>query len=272
MTTFLLAGARRTGTTLLNAVLCSDPATNPLVGEAQLLTRTVETYVWGKEHFDLFVEDYFGDPGSFRSFYAARVADFFDQARRRFRPASHLVLKNPELSLVLGDLAELDSEARFLISVRDPRDQVTSELDTGLRQLDRGWENPVAAERDIEALAHMINRYYAPILDTRDRYPERIHFVRYEDLVLRTTETLDRLSAFTGLDLGSFDRDADWARVGLDWERYRGLPSFTSAYGKKIDASRVGRHVRHLSEAEIDTVDRTCRELMISFGYPTGGA
>ena len=264
---FLLAGARRTGTTLLNAVACADPAVNPLVAEAQLLTRMTETYRWGKDHFQRFIADYFAAPEDFRHFYSGLVARFLEHAQQRFAPARHLVLKNPELSLVAQELAELCPRAHFIISVRDPRDQVVSELDTGLRQLERGGVNEAAAQRAIGQLAAAYNRYYQPILEACRHQPERFLFVRYEDLVLRTEETVQRIGASTGLRLAAFDHNEDWPRVNLDWETVRDLPSFTPFYGKKIDSSRVGRHREALSAEEVREIESICGELMTRFDY-----
>ena len=51
-TVIIICGGRRTGTTLLNAILATDARANPLGPEAQILTRIVEAYRWGRERFD----------------------------------------------------------------------------------------------------------------------------------------------------------------------------------------------------------------------------
>ena len=268
-TLFLIAGARRTGTTLLNSVACTDPAANPLVGEVQLLTRMMEAYRFVRERFAIVGRDYFDDQADFRRFYQGLVDTFLNHARQRFEPARILILKSPELSLVFDDVADLCPEARFLISVRDPRDQVVSELDVGRRQIEKGMTNALVANRDIAGLARLFNRYFEPILEVRSRHPERFLIVRYEELVSTPDAVVERQRAFTGLEYKNFDPNApEWPRVALDWDVYGELPSATPYYGKKIVDSRVGRHREVLSQSEIRAVDELCGELMGVFGYP----
>ena len=41
-----IGGCARTGTTLMQSILCSDSATNPLIPEAQWLGRLLSMYKW----------------------------------------------------------------------------------------------------------------------------------------------------------------------------------------------------------------------------------
>jgi hypothetical protein len=264
---FLIAGPRRTGTTLLSSVCCSDPAANPLIAEAQILTRLVEAYRWGRLNFTLFGKSFFDDEHALRDLFAGMAVSFVEHARRRFAPASTLILKNPEFCLVIDDLRGLLPEAKVIVTLRDPRDQVASELDTGLRQIDRGRRNDAARDRDIAALCRTLLAYYEPVLAAAAGAPDRFLFVRFEDLLMRTTDTVDELRSFTGLALADFDPGDDWTRVGLDWNDYRHLPSITAAYGSKFDPSRVGRHRATLRSDEIATVEACCQSLMERWGY-----
>lgn len=266
MALFLVTGARRTGTTLLYSVACSDPSANPLIAEAQLLTRLVEAYRWGRVNFALFGKNFFDDPEAYRQFHARFAGEFVDQTLRRYAPATNLVLKNPEFSPVIDDVLALLPAARVIVSVRDPRDQVVSERETEARQIEKGFRT--AAElRGVDAVARTCWAYYAPVLEAADREPGRFLFIRYEDLVTRTEQAVHALREFTGMSFAQFDRSADWSRVQLDWQAFRELPSFTPLYGKKIDETRVGRYREVLTDKEVAEVNENCRPLLTRFGY-----
>lgn len=265
---FFVVGARRTGTTLLQSVLCSDPTVNPLVGEVQLLTRWVETFRFARRNFALFGADYFDDETALRDFHSRLVHRFLDHCRRRFAPATTLVLKNPELCLVIEDLIDLLPEARFVVSVRDPRDQLASELEVARRRIEMGAAGGEGGMPDVATLIELTRSYLDPMARAADRLGSgRGLFVRYEDLVLAPEEAVERLRAFTGLALADFDPASKWARVGLDWEAYRGVPALTPLYGGPIDRSRVGRFRRELSATEVGLAESSMGAQLERFGY-----
>jgi hypothetical protein len=266
----LITGPRRTGTTLLNSVVCSDPAVNPLIAEAQLLTRFAEAFAWGRGQFAAFGRNFFDDAEDYRRFYADFAGGFVARTLSRYQPATHLALKNPEFSFVAEDLRLLLPDAKFLCAVRDPRDQVVSEYETGLRQIQQGLQNRMAENRDFRALAAASMHYYRPLLQAADTHGESFLFVRYEDLVLHTADTLGRLRDFTGLTLADFDRDAPWSRVEIDWGIFGTRPFFTPFYGQRMEASRVGRFADVLSPEEVRAIEDVCRPVMERFHYECG--
>lgn len=264
---FMVAGPRRTGTSLLTSVCCSDPSANPMLAEAQILTRVVEAYRWGRLHFQLFGKSYFDDTEAYRRHFAEMAASFVRHVQERFAPISHVVLKNPEFSLVIDDLCDLLPEAKVIVCIRDPRDQVVSEYETGLRQLKAGMTNDAVKNRDMAALARMYCVYGDPLMLAAAREPQRFLFVRFEDLMSRTEQTLDALRAFTGMAFSAFDRDADWARMRVDLNDYEGVPTMTPQVGRKFDPSRIGRFRAVLRDFEIETIHSVCRPYFERFGY-----
>jgi hypothetical protein len=262
---YLVCGGRRSGTTLLAAVLSSDPRANPLGQEAQILTRIVETYRWGRENFDNFGQSFFGDRAEYRDFFGGVADRFAKEVSERISPGPVLVLKNPELSKVLLDAAALLPKAMCLATVRDPRDQVASELEVGKRRVAAGIHDILFERRDVVTLARHYAGYYDDILELRTRQPDRIRIVRYEDLVLRTDGVLADLRAVTGLQL-PFDPGQSWARVS-PLAALHASPSRSDLYGSPVDGRSVGRFERDLSVEEAQAVEGVCGELMESFGY-----
>lgn len=255
---FIVCGARRTGTTLLAAVLSVDESTPPLPGEAQLLPQWLECYRWANEHFSIRALPFFRDRGEFRDFYRSVLVEFLAHCRRRFGVGSSLVLKSPELSLVFSEAYDLFPEARFLVTTRDPRDQVASEWRVVEKRRGSETDVRILRERDFEALARFYIRSYEPILGVLERSPGRIHVQAYEELVTRPGDALARLAEFTGLRLGRFDPRAPWPRVAETYWAYGTSPSDTPHYGQPIEPARVGSYTESMSEDEARLVQAIC--------------
>lgn len=263
----LVCGARRTGTTLAAAILSADEAAPPLPGEAQLLPRWLESYRWAREQFDVRALPFFADPPAFRAFYRRLLDVFLRHCREHFRDSRVLVLKSPELSLFFPEAHDLLPEARFVVTTRDPRDQVASEWQVLERR--RGdWDAKILRDRDFSTLAASFVHYYRPVVEVIERDPARIHLLRYEDLVQRPERALERLGAFTGLDLRAFDPKRAWPRVAATYWAYGTSPSDTPLYGGAIDASRVGSHAEVMSREEARLVGDACAEVAERLGYP----
>jgi hypothetical protein len=255
---FLVAGARRTGTTLLAAVLSSDESTPPLPGEAQLLPEWLATYRWARARFPIRALPFFGDESELRAFYRTFFSEFVRHCRSRFGAEASLVLKSPELSLFFGEACELFPGARFLVMVRDPRDQVASEWRVIERRRGDAEDLRILRERDFATLALHYVRYYEPILAALDHSAARIYVQPYEQLVTRPEDAIAGLSAFTGLDLSRFDPRAAWPRVADSYWAYGTSPSDTPYYGRPVEPTRVGSYPASMSRNEADQVASLC--------------
>lgn len=247
----VVCGARRAGTTLMMAVLCSDPRANPPLPEAQALTRMVEAYQWAALHHDDFVETLLGSPDRLRRLYSSWVTQFLEAVVRHVPNEGLLVLKHPAMMRVLGSLLELAPALRPVVMVRDPRDQVASEREVAARA-----GRPA---RPADELAANLTAWF----DGLD--PAGLTVVRYEDLVVDFVRVKQRLEADLNLRL-SFDPSAPWPDLGR-LAALRKYPSWGPKYGRPVDARGVGRYVADLDEAEIAVVEDACASYMTRFGY-----
>lgn len=261
----IVCGGRRTGTTLVAALLSTDPRTHPLGPEAQILTRLLETHRWGDRNFDAYGRFYFGSRERYREFFAETVDRFVRLVSEKVGARGLLVLKNPEISKVVLDLVALLPAAKVVACVRDPRDQVCSELEVGSRRVAAGIRDVKFERRDVVALAKLYASYYPEILTLRQRCPDRMMMLRYEDLVLRAEETIERLGNWAGFDLAMDPLDP-WARVSPDADLHAS-PSTSDLYGMPVDSRSVGRFERDLSPEETIKVQESCDDLMKLFGY-----
>ena len=278
-----VCGAPRSGTTLLQALLCSGSETNPLIGEAIDLAHLVGAYAHSRRIQQLGeTTDYFEDGDHLRAFYRQPIAALLNRVWQRYDRPTCLVLKSPALTPHLPDLLDLIPQAQAVVSVRDPRDGAASLLAIGRSvQADRS----VAVTRDesqnssiesqlaqqpIERLGRYFCEHYTTLLACRDsRVWDRLRFVRYEALVDRPEAAIAQLQAFTGLRLVC-NPDQPWQRSTIDFQhlpdRYRAWWS-GQGYGDRISDASIGRYRQQLSPSEIREIERACGDWMQRFGY-----
>lgn len=262
----LIMGARRTGTTLMNQILCNDPRANPHVAECQLLVNVCDNLRWSENNYDRVVRWYFSDRADALGWFRRCTDDFLRTAAANLGNPSFLVLKAPAFSQCKQQLDELLPQARSVVCVRNPFDQVVSELDVGERQIQKGIHAKAAEaarNRDVKMLAERYASVYEKLLP---QLGARDLIVRYEDLINNLDGELSRLEAHTGLDLGGYDPASAWKRFEHKSELAR-MPAHVEQYGSPLDKSRVGRFEHALSAAEVDQIRQVCGPLLARF-YP----
>jgi hypothetical protein len=273
MTNFFIGGCMRTGTTLLNSILCSDTATNPVIGEVQYLTHMMRHYHWGLRNFHLYLKDTFEDQAAFQSFTRNWLSDYLRRTEERWRPCQHLVLKNPELVHYFPDLLGLVEDPKFFLSVRDPRDTIVSMRAVAKKQRDKGISSTLTKMNDdARRLSHYYRNYYARFLGGDfNVLQSKLFLVRYEDLVTQTDQVVDQIRDFTGLALADYDPESKWQRSAEDYDQRRNDPDrapwTTELHGKGVSDSRIGRYREDLSADDIAIIEEECQAVMRPFKY-----
>lgn len=173
--------------------------------------------------------------------YPALVRSFLAQMKHEQAPDKPLV--GASVHRHFDRLLHLFPGARYLHLVRDPRDVVRSWIDFG-------WEgNGWAAGRAWAELESLWDRV-KPRID-----PERVHELRFEDLVREPRAELARVCAFLGVP---------YADSMLRYHE-------TSTYGP-VDASQIGKWRKTLSARDQQLVDGEIGPaLLASRGYEPCG-
>lgn len=273
-TLVLVTGPMRSGTTLLQQLLCNAPDANPFIHGCRYLTGHIEVFARYAGSDRLFIEDYLGGPQELLGFTRGILERLLAETHRRTGAPRHLVLKNPELARVLPQAAVLLPQARFVVSLRDPRDIVASMMAVGDRHRSNGEASFLAAAgRDIDRLCAAYRDYCLPVIRALTDQPElrqRLCFVRYDALVGDTAATLARLSAFTGIALapGTAAAGASW-RSTVSAKAVGGNPYWgaylTALSGGPVSSASIGRYREVLSDAEAARVEQLCADVVAAF-------
>jgi protein-tyrosine sulfotransferase len=267
----LVGGSQRSGTTMLQLLLCANARTNTPLTEAVYLRNLVEVYRRAKSDFYT-TSYYFDDVDEFRQFHARLVDLFLERTAARFPGIDTLVLKDPDLTRLFPDLFELVPTSKFVIIFRDPRDVIASMITVGEKLAEQNVES-MFQRRDMRQLVNHYLSFYTPVVNNRNNsFRERAMVVRYEDLVgERNEEVIEGLKEFTGLkfDFGATEDLDDAVRQKLDELRStdRFKPWLTALTGRGVSSDSVGRHEEILSEDEIRRVEKYCGPFMQAFNY-----
>ena len=263
----------RSGTTLLQSILCSDKSTNPLIAESQYFTNLISLYVYGKQSFDNFLADYFHDSSEFKNFSRNWVEIFLKTARQNLTSCTHLVLKNPEMTPLFSHVDELVDDARFLVTVRDPRDTVASILEVARKQARAGvTTNLTMMGRNMDRLCKFYNAYYLPVFKPPSAsLTSKMLFLKYEDLVMDSETEIRKIRQFTGLELADYDPNARWKRSRRDYDSLARHSLFgawvTRLHGGPVSQQGIGRYRQRLNHAEAAEIETRCADVIRMFGY-----
>jgi hypothetical protein len=258
----------RSGTTLVQRLLCAAPGVNPVIAECQHVTKLLAAHKQGERRFDLFLSDYFSSRDAFDAFGRETLRRFLGALAARYPKASKLVLKNPDLAYHFSLAARLLPEARFILVVRDPRDIIASIVRVAERQRAAGLASfLVEIGRDMERLSDFVLGYYADSYDNVQLLQGRLYVVRYESIAQGDPAVLQALGRFSGLTLDG--RPA--ALVPETWQRLRQdqlVGAFWSpGWEEGTTKARTGSYTEYLDPTEIAIIEQRCAHFARSFQY-----
>ena len=212
-----LVGFPRSGTTLLDQVLSGHPGI-AVLEERDTLQDVLQASVLDDTAIGRFLRLGAAGLEPYRRAYWERVAQFMPGRSA----AALFVDKLPLNSMHMPLIHRLFPQARFIFALRDPRDVV---LSCFMQSFDLN-----------EAMRHFLSleetaRYYTAVMavgaDAGDGLGDRVHRIRYEDVVADTEGEARRLLKFLGLP---------WDAAVLDIQKTaRGRRINTPSYSQVVE-------------------------------------
>lgn len=260
---YFIGGFARTGTTLMEALLCGDPRVNPLMAEityVEYLMVPYEAFAQGwKENY----KGLFKDREQFQDFHKSLLEKFFDHLKEMHQ-CERLVMKRPFLTRWFPLFATWWPEAQFIIMVRDPRDVAGSLKRIKKKHEKRSLKEQAQYHFLDQSLTDMVYAYVNSIklcTDMAKQFGKRFHFVKYEELVTRPEAAMKYIGKALDLELGLDEEE--WLEQG--WSPTN--PFHSTGWGKPITDKNIGNYKHQLDQEELDMVEMVASFLMEVFDY-----
>lgn len=273
MSLIFVGGSQRSGTTMLQTLLCQDPSVNPLIREAKYFRHLVNAYAFGKQAYSHETSCYFNSEAEFDEFNSDLLKRFLAQTQSLFPNTQHLVLREPHLTMMFTHLHHLLPESKFLCIVRNPLDVIASMIVVGKKLEKNGIQDSMSKlfnSLDMQALSQHFLSFYQPLLNEKnDSFQQNLMCVRYEDLVSEPENSFNKVNTFTGLSVETMDEESS---VDTGKIEYQKLNSYSNAwrsplYEKAISNARIGTYSTVLNETQIQQIKAHCAEFMALFRY-----
>ncbi len=171
--------------------------------------------------------------------------------------------KNPVYSLHVRTLNRLFPSAKYIVMVRDYRDNVLSRKKFAYRPT------------SVFELGVSWNFYYQEILENAEFLGIPMHIVRYEDLVSQPEETLRKLCTYLEVpfDAAMLDHKAKASEMkrhlqeNTSGEKFKKVMEMHGNLESDVNTNRVRAAEKELSAEEIAILDNICFDLGEKFGY-----
>lgn len=240
----LILGAPRSGTTLINGIICNNNCTYPQLPECTYITQLIKHC----NDFILFSDSarfnaYGKDAKTLVSHYQVLVDSLINNALMSFEYESSkwLVMKDPELTLLPDEIHKFFGSASKVVGVvRDPRNVIVSFrnvlhkkraslFNTFLKNLDFNSFSKISESLiERKLLIESVFNYYWR-LHNSDLYKSGgVHIVKYENILSKDEKEFKNLEKYLGFDLDN---------TGFGTPLYEFDPNdytYSSNYGKSI--------------------------------------
>lgn len=243
-----------------NPDVCIPPESTTL---ALLYDKYLNKKKWNQEVLKTFVKDVFLDD---------KISDWWKISKRDFRryvleifprnyhsaifllykfytkqskpEAEFIGDKNPSNSLYIRQIIETFPNAKFIVLVRNPVDNVFS------------FQNVSFDSNSSKVLAHRWNFYNNEILNWSNKFPEKFHILKFEDLIENTVIELKSISSFLSLE-NKFDFK----------EVESGERAWQKNLGTEISSKHINKGENNISATEKKMINSICGKTANQIGY-----
>ncbi len=259
----LLGGSQRSGTTVMQELLCQNRTHLPFLKESVAIRCLTQAYKETKTSFETSSCDYFDNLDSLTQFYAHAIDKIISSLENKHKQSTHLLFKEPHLTMYFPELHELLPNSRYILMIRDPRDVISSMLKVGENYLSNGLKHWFQ-ERNIPLLCSHFRSFYSPALNFKNsNFKKRMAIIRYESLIEHPIQHLDLLRKHTQLELND-DND----KIPMDMTHPSSEQLWkTQLSGKPLSNTSIGNYKNYLKNHEIEIINRLLVDFMDLFQY-----
>ncbi len=199
-----IGGHSRTGTTLMQGLVCNHPHTISVTREASYFRGLMEAYELGLRWFDQHTCDYFESREELTDFHRLLIQPYLDRVLGRFGDGidAIIVQKEPRMTEFFPEIGALLPGSKFIVLIRDLRDVIASQI---VRIGKSGL--PYQLDSDLDRYVRTLSR----LIMYRDILEERLMFVNYEGLVNWPTKVMERVWCFLEMENLHIDGETRWA-------------------------------------------------------------
>ena len=271
----LIGGAMRSGTTVIHRVLCTGENTNPYISESWFLADIMRLYGWNLTRYDVRHSDQFGDVSNFREVIWSNIRQYLSLVSVKYNDPELLVLKHPELTYYFPELARNFSNFKFIVIVRDPRDVIASMLRVAKRHKEHRLITPQTELVEIKDFCKSYRGYYENIFKNMGLFKDKLLFVKYEDFVLNTKDSLAAISKFSRAKY-DYDKAVDFQpehAQALNFNKEERLKDkfsgafWSEQYTQSLTSDNVGSYQNELSASQVEEVEANLNFIGTKFGY-----
>jgi len=263
----LICGAPRTGTTLVQNILCSSPKVNPLINEVEPLKNISQSFqsmldLWEKGKSS----DYFSDRSEILNLAYQSIDHFIKLVKKRSQ-VERVVLKLPSLSPYIPFLSEvLKERLHVIVLFRNPIDVIASMKVWGAKSKERSINHPFF-DASIYDLSLYLMQFYGFSMKLNMSSGSSFFTVKYEDLVTNPNSIISDLSSSSALDLSTYNPLDKWQVQNYFNSTYDFKDSITSLYGRPITPESIGNGTRFFSYDQCKEILSYTYKFSKSFGY-----
>lgn len=258
-----VSGYPKSGTTLLQALLSTDPSCGPLTGES---TFPMDVALSFGRHMAAWKDDsryLFDDQEQMREFFSDMLARYESQVVGRYPPATGLVLKHPKMTGLFPLLRRLRPDDRFVAIIRDPRDVLASYVQAAIKA---GEAIDDAAQ---ETMAEHLAKAWVDAYQRIATADPAFVVVRYEDVVCSFDQVRSELEEEFGLTLERNPAEV-WKSSVFDYLQDSNTSEqlFVSEdWGKPVTKRRIGIHAECVTAGARARLEQRCGPIAEHFGY-----
>tara|TARA_R110002049_G_scaffold200299_5_gene370988 strand:- start:11797 stop:12861 length:1065 start_codon:yes stop_codon:yes gene_type:complete len=277
---FFIVGKGRSGTTLLSTILDSHPNVASAT-ESRFLLIVWQKYKylksWNTENTAQFIEDvkrdilvnymWEFDNDLYENLQQlpreAQIQDLiklvYIHRKSTFPKAkiTYIIDKNPKYTIFVEKLITIFPDAKFFRLIRDPRDNVTSQIKY--------------SKASVGAIANKWRNYNQTLDSFGKKYPTQFMTLKFEDLILNKELFFQKFEEYSGLD----------SLVNFEKERLKIKDQFEEKFSDRLkvqhqetvqplNPKKIGHYKQKLSEKQIEVIESYSFPYAEKWGYKRG--